>query len=853
MSIPDIDLPQISGQTEQGNAPASEIPTHTPEFGATPPGPDSRQVPRSVSADQRGVRYQRPELRNTPARRAVPVEAVAPLQQGRDAEEAGNTYIWGTNISASSVEARFERFMRACMEGDVQGGQPKYLRLLKEALDDGAPAVNISGKDLRALEPRLHQEAIDYPREVLSIMDEVVARLAEVELGLEAAADFQIRLFEMEDPQNIRDLDPSFIDKIVTVHGMVTRTSSIIPDLRMACFVCEACGYSECVNNENGIVKEPTKCSSCGKSWVMKLVHNRGTYLNKQVVKMQENPANIPEGETPHSVSMYAFTSNVDLAKPGDRVIITGLYRVSAMRVNPRQRVLLSLYKTYIDVLHISCEGDAGQVFAWGGGAEDTSQDPNMQTQSVAGGSQSEPAGVLGGTEAAADMAPFQMGNMSREELRAREAELIALSREPNIMNRLIASLAPNVWHLEGVKKGVLCQLFGGTTKYVNGGKIRGELNVLIVGDPSVSKSQLLSYVHDVAPRGIYTSGRGSSAVGLTAYVTRDPESGELVLESGALVLSDRGICCIDEFDKMSDSARSMLHEVMEQQTVSVAKAGLISTLNARTSVLACANPVNSRYNPALSLVDNINLPPTLLSRFDLLYLVLDERQPQRDMALAKHLVRLFHAEQGQQRAAQAELLPAALLRDYVAYARARCHPVISDEAADELVRTYQNLRRMGRDRRVVSATPRQLESLIRISEALARATLSPRVTAAHVVDAQALWHDAFSASSRNAEGELDIDMTTTGVSGADKVQAAALAPLIRRTVEVLMGRPRRAVLIDAIEEALRSSPEMQGRPAPAPGVLRLALLQLTELVAAVESKMVYPARAPAAGGAAGR
>jgi len=315
-------------------------------------------------------------------------------------------------------------------------------------------------------------------------------------------------------------------------------------------------------------------------------------------------------------IVLFCCVSNVPFTLPGDKVEVTGVLRAQPVRVHPRISKVKSVYKTYLDVIHFR------QI---------TGMEANKKEDLAEHGGKSQ------WTE-------------------QRIQELKELSKDPEIYQKLTDSLAPSIWELENCKKGILCMLFGGNHLRVKKGTAarqgqqeetswldedddddnavadsgtaklnkRGDINILLCGDPGTSKSQLLSYVFKLSARGIYTSGKGSSAVGLTASVVRDPETRDLVLESGALVLSDLGICCIDEFDKMSDHTRSVLHEAMEQQTVSIAKAGIIATLHARTSVLASANPKESRYNPNMSVVENIQLPPTLLSRFDLIYLILD-------------------------------------------------------------------------------------------------------------------------------------------------------------------------------------------------------------------------------------
>ncbi|ORY76848.1 MCM-domain-containing protein [Leucosporidium creatinivorum] len=551
---------------------------------------------------------------------------------------------------------------------------------------------------------------------------------AERDARAKEVPEIQLQLRSGSRLMQFRELGATSISRLVRLPGIVISASVLSSRairLHLTCKSCRHVAHMEVQGGFTGFTL-PRKCGSdpspdggakdCPLDPYV-IVHDKCSFVDQQTIKLQESPDMVPVGELPRHVLLSADRYLTGKVVPGTRVIATGIYSTFQAGKSKRDTPV-ALRTPYLRVLGLELDTD--------------------------------------GT-----------GRGSRNFTAEEEEEFGAMARGENFYERFAESIAPSIFGNGDIKKAIACLLFGGSKKVLpDGMRLRGDINVLMLGDPGTAKSQLLKFVEKVSPIAVYTSGKGSSAAGLTASVQRDPQSREFYLEGGAMVLADGGVVCIDEFDKMRDEDRVAIHEAMEQQTISIAKAGITTILNSRTSVLAAANPVFGRYDDMKSPGENIDFQTTILSRFDMIFIVKDEHDEARDRTIAHHVMNI-HMNRASENQAVGEI-DIDKMKRYVAYCKARCAPRLSNDAAEKLSSHFvalrkqvQQVERDNNERSSIPITVRQLEAIIRISESLAKMTLATEVQEHHVDEAIRLFKfstmDAVQAG--NVEGMTRGDL----------------------------------------------------------------------------------------------
>ncbi len=607
-------------------------------------------------------------------------------------------------------------------------------------------------------------EDLEFPRYVLrnpnKCLEEGENAIKDVLGGSYEDVHIFLRLEGLPDARKkmIRDLRSDDMANYLAIDGLVRKATEVRPKLSNAVFRCGTCTAEFKVKQNGSDIEEPIQCAECGKSsnkTTFILLKDKSEFENFQNIEIQESPDELRGGEQPQRLKTWVKDDLVGEVSPGDRITLNGI-----LDGTPKRRSSRSKSRVF-------------DIFMRVNGIEVKEYE-------------------------------FEDLELSEED----KKEIKEAADDPRIFAKIVNSIAPSIHGLYHEKIGLALQMFSGVRKEMpDGSMTRGDIHILLVGDPGTAKSQLLRYIGELSPRGMYASGKGSTGAGLTAAAIREEVMGESrwVLEAGTLVLADGGIACIDELDKMRAEDRSAMHEAMEQQTISVAKAGINATLNSRCAVLGAANPQYGRFEVHENISQQIDLPPPLISRFDLIFALIDKPNRKKDQEIAQHILNLHEEGEKIEKEIDSDMekefspeLEKEFLRKYIAHAKSLT-PVMTEEAMTKLEDFYLQLRERGGEESI-PATARQLESLVRLTEASARAHLREQATvddAKRAIDVT----NYFLEQVASTEGDtLDIDIVASGVSASERTLLAQIRNIIKEKREVHEGGVPSE---DLMEEAL--------------------------------------------------
>jgi replicative DNA helicase Mcm len=609
-------------------------------------------------------------------------------------------------------------------------------------------SLYVSYDDLFQFDRDLAEDFLNKPEQMREYAEEALRLYdlpADVSLGRA-----HVRIEDLPESVDIRGIrvHDDHIGKLVSIQGIVRKATDVRPKVTEAAFECQRCGTMTYIPQSDGGFQEPHECQGCERQGPFRVNFDQSEFVDSQKLRIQESPEGLRGGETPQSLDVDIVDDITGEVSPGDHVTCVGVLHIEQVEQGNEKSAIFDLY---MDGVSISIE------------------DEEFEDMDI--------------TE-------------------ADKRDIIELSERDDIYEAMVGSIAPAIYGYEEEKLAMILQLFSGVTKHLpDGSRIRGDLHMLLIGDPGTGKSQMISYVENIAPRSVYTSGKGSSAAGLTAAAVRDDfgDGQQWSLEAGALVLADKGIAAVDELDKMDSSDRSAMHEGLEQQKISVSKAGINATLKARCSLLGAANPKYGRFDQYEPIGEQIDLEPALISRFDLIFTVTDSPDPEHDSRLAQHIIKTNYAgELNTQREELAsseftseqvaevteEVAPeidSELLRKYIAHAKRSCFPTMTEEAKELIEEFYVDLRSKGADEDApVPVTARKLEAMVRLSEASARVRLSDTVEREDADRATDIVESCLKDIGVDPEtGQFDADVVETGTSKSQRDRIKNIKGLI--------------------------------------------------------------------------